>query len=73
MFLFIDRQQKSFGTFINMHQNFMVEGAIKSLHFIYLIFAFGQVSKNEYIQYSYSVRLPDTNIFDIHIRLAVYI
>ena len=35
---------------------------------IYSIFVFGQVAKNEYIRYSYSVRLGGTNIFDIRIR-----
>ena len=35
---------------------------------MYLIFVFGQAMKNEYIRYSYSVRLQETNIFDIHIR-----
>ena len=35
---------------------------------IYLIFVFGQVAKNEYIRYSYSVRLGGTNILDIRIR-----
>ena len=35
---------------------------------IYSIFVFGQVTKNEYIRYSYSARLLETNIFDIRIR-----
>ena len=34
---------------------------------IYSIFVFGQVAKNEYIRYSYSVRLGGTNIFYINI------
>ena len=37
---------------------------------IYSIFIFGQVGKNKYIRYSYSVRLGGTNIFDIRIRLV---
>ena len=42
-------------------------GVIKSFHLIYSIFIFGQVSKYEYIQYSYSVMSLKTNIFVIHI------
>ena len=73
MFLSIDRQQKSLGTCLNMQQNsfiiyFMAEGGLKSLHFIYSILVFGQVSKNEYIRYSHLVRYLKTNIFDIRIR-----
>ena len=44
------------------------KAVIKSLHCIYSIFIFGLVSKNEYIQYSYSFRYLGTNIFDIRIR-----
>ena len=43
------------------------------LFWIYSVFVFGQVAKNEYIRYSYSVRLLETNIFDIRIRLAFWI
>ena len=35
---------------------------------INLIFVFGQVTKNEYIRYSYFAGLLETNIFDICIR-----
>ena len=38
-------------------------GFIKSVHYIYSIFIFGLVSKNEYIRYPYSIRYPGTNIF----------
>ena len=41
-------------------------GLIKSVHCIYSIFICRLVSKNDYIWYSYSVRLWETNIFDIH-------
>ena len=57
MFLFIDRQQKTLGTCIHMHQNlfsiyFMVEGGHRILC----------------IQYSYSAKFLRMNIFDICIR-----
>ena len=35
---------------------------------IYSIFVFGQVPRNKYIQYSYLVKLVETNIFDIRIQ-----
>ena len=38
------------------------------LFWIYSTFVFGQVAKNKYIRYSYSVRLGGTNKFDICIR-----
>ena len=52
-------------------QNLLFGGGGSSKEWMYSLFVFGQVPKNKYIQYSYSVRLPDTNIFDIRIRLAV--
>ena len=39
---------------------------------IYSIFVFGPVPRNKYIQYSYSVGLLETNIFNIHIRQAFW-
>ena len=49
----------------------MGEGPSKfALYIINIVFV--QVAKNEYIRYSYSVRLGGTNIFDIHIRSGTY-
>ena len=46
------------------HMFLFIDGQQKSLG----IFVFSQVSKNEYIRYSYSVMYLLTNIFDICIR-----
>ena len=46
----------------------MGKEVIKTLYFIYSIFVFGQVSKIEYIRYSYLVRYIGTNLFDICIH-----
>ena len=72
MFLFIDRQQKSLGTCIDLHQTLLKIYFIQFLHFIYSIFAFSQVSKNEYIWYPYSVRCLKTNILDIRRQSGCY-
>ena len=46
--------------------NILIQSGTKEQ--IYLIFIFGQVTKNEDIQYSYLLSCLDMNIFDIRIR-----